>query len=328
MDGLTILYVLAALVTIGTPSYFIVRWLVRRRRGTDSGIDTVRQIVEEAVQPIKSELERVTGYLDGLPDAPPNIRRPFIEAQELEKDNKYREAIKQYEACFQPETTDSQRAALHILIGNCFFSLSEIEEAEEHYREAEIIAREANNDEGFAAALSNRGIIYGIKGELDKAIYYCHQSLDIEREIGNREGEASVIGNIGIIYRYRGDNEKALEYYKQALTIAGEKQLSKIEARQLGNIGIIYYLEGELDKALYYYHEALNIANEKQYNVIKANQLGNIGVLYGKKGELNKALEYLQQALKLFEGIGAKIEIDKTNQNITRIQESMEISAE
>lgn len=314
---LEILGGLAAIVVLIKAIVALNRWWSRGRRPPPT------LATEETLSAIDTKLGQIAEYLNGLPKAPPKIRRPFIEAQELEKDNKYREAIKQYEACFQPETTDSQRAALHILIGNCFLSLSEIEEAEEHYKEAEIIAREANNDEGLAAALSNRGIIYGIKGELDKAIYYCHQSLDIEREIGNREGEASVLGNIGIIYRYKGDNEKALEYYEQALNIAREKQLSKIEASQLGNIGIIYHLKGELDKALNYYHKAINIANEKQYNVIEANQLGNIGVIYGKKGELNKALEYLQHALNMFKEIGVTIETEKTERYIQDIMYRM-----
>lgn len=59
-----------------------------------------------------------TNWTDGLPQAPPKIRDPFEEGQKLEKEYKYRDAIKHYEACFQPETTASHRAALHILIGN------------------------------------------------------------------------------------------------------------------------------------------------------------------------------------------------------------------
>ena len=63
-------------------------------------------------------------YFDGLPEAAPQIRNPFLEGQKLEREYKYLEAIKLYEACFQPESTASQRVALYILIGNCFLSLS------------------------------------------------------------------------------------------------------------------------------------------------------------------------------------------------------------
>ena len=231
MDGLTILYVVAALVTIGTPSYFIIRWLVRRRRGTDSGRDVVRQIVEEAVRPIKDELSRVTEYLDGLPEAPPKIRDPFDEGRKLQRDNKYREAIKQYEACLQPETNDSQRAALHILIGNCFLSLSELAEAEGHYRQAEKVAKEVDDREGLAAALGNIGLIYQTKGDLDKALDYHQQSLNIEREIGEKEGEASQLGNIGLIYCLKGEPDRELEYLEKALKIFKEIG-AKIEIEQ------------------------------------------------------------------------------------------------
>jgi hypothetical protein len=42
------------------------------------------------------------------------------------------------------------------------------------------------------------------------------------------------------------------------------------------------------------------------------------------RGSLDKALEYLEQALKIFEEIGARIEIEQTKRNIQRIKESME----
>ena len=129
-------------------------------------------------------LERIAVYTDGLLEAAPEIKDPFLKARQLEKEYKYWEAIKHYEACFQPETTASQRVALHILIGNCFYRLSELEEAEGHYREAETIAREANDKEGLAVALGNIGNIYVIKGELDKALGYYEDALKIFKEIG------------------------------------------------------------------------------------------------------------------------------------------------
>ena len=222
-------------------------------------------------------------YLDGLPDAPPKIRDPFLEGQRLEKESKYREAIRRYEQCFQAETTASEYTALHGLIGNCFFRLSELEEAEGHYREAEAAAKEAQDKEGLAAALGNIGNIYLTKGDLDKALDYHQQALKINKEIGRKEGEASDLGNIGIIYKTKGELDKALDYHQQALNID----------KEMGN------REGE------------------------ASNLGNIGLVYAEKGKPDKALEYLEQALKIFERIGAKIEIEKTKQNIQEIKEGM-----
>jgi len=222
------------------------------RQKANAPTEAVKKAVEEAIKPVREELARVAEYLDGLPDATPKIRDPFLDGQILEKEYKYSEAIKHYEACFQAETTASQRAALHILIGNCYARLSELEEAQGHYKEAEATARQAKDNEGRAIALGNIGIIYKTKGELDKALDYLKQSLKIDQEIGRRDGEAADLGNIGTIYATNGELDKALDYFQRSLKIDQEIGLREGEAADLGNIGIIYKTKGELDKALDY----------------------------------------------------------------------------
>jgi len=149
-------------------------------------------------------------YVDGLPQAPPQIRDPFEQAYSLMQSCQYQKAIELFEACFQPEATPSHRTALHILLGNCFMGLSELEEAEGHYRQAESLARKESDREGRAAALGNMGIVYEIRGELDRALEHHKQALRIHRDTGNREGEASALGNMGIVYEIRGELDRAL----------------------------------------------------------------------------------------------------------------------
>jgi tetratricopeptide (TPR) repeat protein len=245
------------------------------------------QFITLQIPPLHSGTGRVEvsltiNYVDGLPDAPPKIKNTFLEAQNLEKENKYREAIKLYEACFQQEVTTSQGAALHILIGNCFSSLSEMEEAEGHYRQAENLAKEGNDQRGLSAALGNMGSVYQAKGELDKALQQYQQALDIHRDIGNREGEANALNNMGVMYQTKGELDKALQQYQQALDIH----------RDIGN------REGE------------------------AYVLNNMGIVYGIRGELNKALEHSQQALYIFEEIGARLQIEKVKRNIRRLSKA------
>ncbi|MBE0415434.1 MAG: tetratricopeptide repeat protein [Dehalococcoidia bacterium] len=151
-------------------------------------------------------------YLDGLPETPDKKRRDaFNKGYSLTQRNRYSKAIKAFSKCLDFEPTESERIALLILIGNCFFNLSELEEAEGHYKEAETAAKKANNNEGRAAALGNIGLIYQTKGELDKALDYHEQSLEIARDIGRKEGEANALGNIGGIHWAKREPDKALE---------------------------------------------------------------------------------------------------------------------
>ena len=160
----------------------------------------IKHVVDEAIQPMKADLGRIAEYVDGLPKAAPEIRDPFLEAQELEEDYKYNEAIRLYETCFQRETTASQLLALHILIGNCFYRISELEEAEGHYRRAETAASEVEDKEGLATAYNNIGLIYDARGGYDKALDWYVKSLKITEEIGDRAGLAATYNNIAGIY--------------------------------------------------------------------------------------------------------------------------------
>lgn len=277
---LKILGGLAAIVVLIKAIVALNRWWSRGRRPLPT------LATEETLSAIDTKLGRIVEYFDGLNEAAPEIRDPFDDGRKLQKENKYAEAINQYEACFQTETSASQRAALHILIGNCFFSLSELEEAEGHYRQAETAAKEADDKEGLASALGNIGLIYQTRGELDKALEYHQQSLKINEEIGRKEGEASQLGSIGLIYQTRGEMDKALDYHQQSLKI--EREIGRKEGQ--------------------------------------AQDLGNIGNIYQTKVELDKALDYYQQSLKIFEEIGAKFEIEQTKRNIQKIRKRMKSS--
>jgi tetratricopeptide (TPR) repeat protein len=300
-------------------AWAINAWVLPRLRGKSKKL-------ERKVSGIEDYLCRLVEYLDGLFQAPPSIRDPFLEAQNLETEYKFPEAIKYYAACLQPETTTSQRAALHILIGNCCFHLSELEEAEGHYREAEAAATQAKDDEGLAAALGNTGLVYQTEGEMDKALELYERVFKIEREMGRKWGEANALGNIGNIYLSQKKLDKALDCHQQALKIDKKIGYREGQAQDLVNIGNIYLSQKEHDKALDYYQRALKVDRDIGNREWEAKQLHNMGMLFDDKGEPDKALEHLQQALQIFEEIGAKIEIEQTKQNIEKIRKRMNSS--
>ena len=106
----------------------------------------------------------------------------------------------------------------------------------------------------------NMGIVYGTKGELDKALEYFRKALELYEVLGRKEGMAAVFGNIGIVFKTKGELEKALEYYKKALRIF-EGIGSRIEtARTLTNIGDVFVQKGDKGRALDYYLEAESLA--------------------------------------------------------------------
>ncbi|KAF5428402.1 Tetratricopeptide (TPR) repeat [Candidatus Methanophagaceae archaeon] len=190
-------------------------------------------------------------------------------------------------------------------IGRQAYTWGELEQA--LYAWNHLLERTKDKDkEGEAIARGNIGTVYGIKGELDKALDYYGKALKLNEELGSKEGIAADFGSIGNVYETKGELDKALKYYGKALQLDEELGSKAGFAIGLGNIGNVYSIKGELDKALEYYEKALKLNEELGSKEGIAADLVNIGIIHQTKGELDKALEYYRKALKLNEELGKK----------------------
>ncbi len=94
-------------------------------------------------------------------------------------------------------------------------------------------------------------------GLFDSAISLSQRSLVIIKK--GSEEEAVVLGNLGIIYGTRGDLDKAEEMLEKSLAINEKFDRLEGMARQYCNLGLIYYNRGELDKAEEMHEKSLAI---------------------------------------------------------------------
>ncbi len=85
-----------------------------------------------------------------------------------------------------------------------------------------------------AATYSNLGIIYDLRGDLDKAEDLYLESLDISREFGGLQLMAGLYSNLGGIYQTRGELNKAEDLYLESLDIS----------RELGGLQLMAVLYG------------------------------------------------------------------------------------
>jgi len=201
-------------------------------------------------------------YVDNLPNAPAPTRDHFLEGQRLQEADRHDEAIKEFQAAFADADTDSQRGALHLLLGISQSILGRPSQAEGSFQEALRIFQPAGDREGESAALSSLGVVYGQRGELDKAEEHFEKALEIHRDIGNRLGEAQDLGNLSNVYADRGDLDKAVEQFNLILDIHREIGDRLGEAQDLGNLGVIYLQRGDLEKAKEYLQQAQAIYRE------------------------------------------------------------------
>jgi tetratricopeptide (TPR) repeat protein len=230
----------------------------------------------------------------------------------LVEQERYNEALLLVEGSAEYFIDPKQQMVLFLNIGNIYYVTGKHEKALDYYEKTTRIAKrdvvlEIYHEEARkieSCAISNIGLIYRDKGNLDDALKYLQDALEIFKEINYRQGEAADLGNIGLIYHLKGDLIDALKYLQDALEIHKEIGDREGEAASLTNIGLIFYSKGDLDTALKYHQDSLKIVKEIGYRLEEAACLSNIGLIVKDKGDLDDALKYYQDALKINQEIG------------------------
>jgi tetratricopeptide (TPR) repeat protein len=115
-------------------SSLIVTYFVKEEVEKKDGIKTERyyQNLIERQELFSRGLPKA--YINGLGDHP--LLKDFLNRGfSYIKDYKYKEAVKEFEECLtHPKATESEKVAAHIEIGICYYGLSELREAEKHFR--------------------------------------------------------------------------------------------------------------------------------------------------------------------------------------------------
>src|SRR5665648_226941 len=239
----------------------------------------------------------------------------FQTGQRYEKEYKFEEAIKAYEKClYDLSIPEEDKIGFNILIGNCYFFLSKLKEAEKHFRESLNIFKRVENKiarlPAKSTALGNIGNIFHNLGKSHEALEYYQQALETNRKLGYEQGVAHNLNNIGTLYNELGEYDEALRCQKEALEINKKMGDEEGIANVFNNIGLTYSKLREINQALNYYQEALKINRKIGYKEGIATNLGNIGLAYITLGQSEEALKYYQEALEVFVHINAQPRIE------------------
>ena len=304
--------ILAVLGALGAvPVIFLAgRWVWRRWRRQPDPSPATKEDVAEIKQTVDELRSQLSTYLDGLPQATPEVRGPFEEGRRLQQAEEHEAAIREFEKAFAAAENDRQRSALHILIGNSFSVLSRFPEAEGHYKQALTTARHITDSQAEAAALGNLGITSAERGAFADAKQCFEKALAIHEEIGNELGQANQLCNLGIFHGQKGDPDKAEECLKQALHIHQQIGNRLGQAKALGNLGNVYFKRaepGDLDKAEEHYNKALVIDQEIGYRLGQAAAFIALANVYVVKDSPDKAQEYYMRALAIHQDIGHRL---------------------
>ncbi|MEE8167674.1 MAG: tetratricopeptide repeat protein [Candidatus Hydrothermarchaeales archaeon] len=233
-------------------------------------------------------------YQDEIPNLPKSdlIRQSFEKSIDCFNQERYNDALAFLKYALEENPAREEKTAIYNFIGLSHMTLGNLPEAEENFSNALDNAMEPL---GEAIVNGNLGIVYNIKGDLDKAITHHEKSLMINEELERKESIAKDYTNLGNLYRITDNLDKAIQWYEKSLKINEELERKESIAKDYTNLGNLYSIKGEPDKAIQWYEKSLELAYPNGFlDVIKID-LPYALEIYTNQNKLDKAKELKQK---------------------------------
>ena len=192
-------------------------------------------------------------------------------------------------------------------VGDCYFSLSELDSAFTYYYYSYEALNQQNRKEvpDFAILLNLYGNLYYDVGNYEKADSLFTHALKIFKKTFGEEHSlvASNLNKLGNLSCAIGDYNSSEAYYKQAIEIR-KKVLGENHpdfALSLSDLGVLYFETGNYKMAEQYYKQAFDIRKIALDNesLDFSSSLTNLGNLYCNSGNYSAAESYLKQAMEI-----------------------------
>jgi tetratricopeptide (TPR) repeat protein len=260
---------------------------------TTDAIDSLNHLVSVAKDPVS----KVGALLDLASE---------IEGSDQKKALDYAQ-----QAYLLSRQTGNKKGEINALIqkGNCYFRMSEFQDAMESAENALAMAEELKMDKEIALSLNVIGGIYNELGEYDNSSEHFFKSLSIFEKIHDKKGISQSLGFLGTVYDSQKEYTKALGYLNKSLSLAKSLGDRSLITKNLNNISIVYLHLLKYDISLMYINEALRI--NKQLNDKRKMGLNyiNIGLTQIKQKKYDAAMRSFQEALKLSKETNNRVHI-------------------
>jgi tetratricopeptide (TPR) repeat protein len=190
--------------------------------------------------------------------------------------------------------------------GSNLQNLGQMDEALTALEEAERLFREADDLQGVAGSLNNRGLVLASRGDLGGAEKLFQEALAAYQTIGNKSGEALMEGNLGNVEYFRGNLSGARDRWERTLPVYLEIGEKNGAARMLNNIASVLGEVGDVQGAREMFERALALYREIGYRSGVGSALGNIARSWHQVGDLAAAERAYAESLAIWREIGDK----------------------
>jgi len=180
-------------------------------------------------------------------------------------------------------------------------------------------ARQNDDPNGAAHALTDLGVALIQLGRTDAAIEHLQQALELFRQDGDVTGQARVHNNLGMAAEQSGIFLDASDHYRQAMVLHRQMGNRAGEAGALRNLGMIEGRSGRYEAATEAFTQVLPLVREIGHRNGEAGALNGLGEVEMRSGQFGPAAEHLQQSLALFRELGQHLGEADSLQSLGRL---------
>jgi len=236
---------------------------------------------------------------------------------------RYDDAIKRYESAIEISSKLNenylQGEALNNL-SSAFTNKGEFEKAEETLQQSISILTNILSRELFKAQ-NGLGVLYQNKSDYQTASKYFKKALDIANKLNSKRSLEYALSNLSDAYARNGNVAEAIKYNTECIETAKKLNDQYILSCTHQVSGIIYTKTKEFDKAESEFNKAITMIKEQNRPYNLADFYSDFGKMYKAKGDNENARKYLTDARDIFQKIGAKDYLAKTEKELESIEQ-------
>ena len=203
-----------------------------------------------------------------------------------------------------PLLPEAERSGVLLELGKVLQLVGQWSPAEETYRRALQLAREANDTHTRARAELAIGILLRVRGAYAEAMTWLERVRGGFEELDDQKGLAGVLLEIGIVHWSRADYSSALACFQEGLELSTRMGDQRGVYRAVGNQGIVYKSQGDYARALACHQQCYQVATELGDRLGVSVAAGNRGNVYLEQGDYLHALECHSENLGVAQELG------------------------
>jgi tetratricopeptide (TPR) repeat protein/Cdc6-like AAA superfamily ATPase len=220
------------------------------------------------------------------------------------------------------------------MLGFAFQVLGDWEKSEQYRKDSLSISQKLDDFQSIGGAYGHLGWLYYDKGEYSKAKEFGEKMYEVIKKHGARSAQMSVSRFVIPAYIELGEIEKARNLIDDLNKYALEAESKELTAYADGLGAMLLRSQKKWQESVEQFEkcvrefEALDARRWYVYWLAKMvlSEYARVYLERNQEGDKEQARELLSQALELFQNMGAKREIEKTEVKIAFIETGREVS--